>query len=63
MSLYRAGSLTTVVKRNSNVCIDHAESIPHKARQHNNTSNRHPGNKKEDKFLLKKTVNTNECSQ
>jgi hypothetical protein len=34
--------------------VDHATSIPHKTIQHNNSNNRHPGNKKEDKFVLKK---------
>jgi hypothetical protein len=33
-----------------------ATTIPHKTRQHNNTKNRHPGNKKEDKFVLKKQL-------
>jgi hypothetical protein len=33
--------------------IDDPTSIPHKTRQHNN-NNRHPGNMKEDKFVLKK---------
>jgi hypothetical protein len=36
--------------------IDHAASIPHKVRQHNNSNNRHPGYKKEDKFVLKKQL-------
>jgi hypothetical protein len=34
----------------------HAASIPHKTRQHNNSNNRHSGNKKEDKFMLKKQL-------
>jgi hypothetical protein len=32
-----------------------AESIPHKTRQHNN-NDRHPGYKKEDKFMTKKQI-------
>jgi hypothetical protein len=35
---------------------DHAASIQHRTRQHNNNKNRHPGNKKEDKCVLKKQL-------
>jgi hypothetical protein len=35
---------------------DHTGSTPHKTRQHNNSNNRHPGYKKEDKFVLKKQL-------
>jgi hypothetical protein len=36
--------------------VDYSASIPNKTRQHNNSNNRHPGNKKEDKFVLKKQL-------
>jgi ribosome-binding protein aMBF1 (putative translation factor) len=35
---------------------DHAASTPHRTRQQNNTNNRHPGNKKEGKCVLKKEL-------
>jgi hypothetical protein len=43
------------ITRNSR-SIDHAASVPHKTTQHNNTNNRHPGDKKDDKFVLKKQL-------
>jgi hypothetical protein len=36
--------------------IDHAASIPHNTRQHNDSNNRHPGYEKEDKFVLKEQL-------